>query len=849
MNTDNHVFNLDKTLHELKHYLPSQKTLKDFIHHNSLHPFQNERFYDGIFRASKIFGYKATLQLQDYRTLFKLNRIKEHVIDRIIINRKGSDALEEWVEKVLINEYDENIEPRINKFRSDWKRVYKLDLDSLVHPLLYRILCSYLDQGISLWQFPIHPNGFLASIRELESTSHVSFFKTKKVQSLLQDTSITMLDLLQVIVGDEHYYEQYLFDLCFSHRGWSGIIGVIEDNPGTLLIDKIISLQDMIHVELLMEYDTLLDQLGDSWKPLSYTVQQPPIDLFSPVESSELEEVLKIWQDSFEWSYYDEVINGIKTNSTRQKTNVQNISFQAIFCIDERECSLRRHIEYIADDCETFGAPGFFGVEFYFKPIGAKFKDKLCPAPVYPRYLIKEYDAHDHHQQDIMFNKSIFTLVHGFIITIGLGLSSIWKLLQIIFMPKMSPSISDAFSHMNKYSKLTVVNQSTHDIEDGLQIGFTIQEMSDRVYNFLKGIGLIQSFSPLIYIIAHGSSSANNPHHGAHDCGACSGRPGCVNARVFSIMANHPEVRHLLKVKGIDIPDSTVFIPAMHDTASDVIEYYDDNNVDEHINQKHKIIKQQFEQALDLNAKERSRRFASIDTLQDIHKIRKAIEQRSVSMFEPRPELGHGTNSLAIIGRRNITKGLYLDRRAFLNSYDYRTDLDGTFLANVMAPIGVVCGGINLEYYFSRVDNVKLGCGTKLPHNVMGLIGVANSIDGDLRPGLPWQMIEPHDPVRLLVIVEHFPEIVLKTIQSNAAMYEWYKNEWIHIVAMHPETQEFFYFSKEHFRHYHVQPLAIKSIDNVHHLFEEAPEMITNHIKHATFENLPIYQIESNISC
>lgn len=849
MNTDNHVFNLDKTLHELKHYLPSQKTLKDFIHHNSLHPFQNERFYDGIFRASKIFGYKATLQLQDYRTLFKLNRIKEHVIDRIIINRKGSDALEEWVEKVLINEYDENIEPRINKFRSDWKRVYKIDLDSLVHPLLYRILCSYLDQGISLWQFPIHPNGFLASIRELESNSHVSFFKTKKVQSLLQDASITMLDLLQVIVGDEHYYEQYLFDLCFSHRGWSGIIGVIEDNPGTLLIDKIISLQDMIHVELLMEYDTLLDQLGDSWKPLSHTAQQPPIDLFSPVESSELEEVLKIWQDSFEWSYYDEVINGIKTNSTRQKTHVKNISFQAIFCIDERECSLRRHIEYIADDCETFGAPGFFGVEFYFKPIGAKFKDKLCPAPVYPRYLIKEYDAHDHHQQDIMFNKSIFTLVHGFIITIGLGLSSIWKLLQIIFMPKMSPSISDAFSHMNKYSKLTVVNQSTHDIEDGLQIGFTIQEMSDRVYNFLKGIGLIQSFSPLIYIIAHGSSSANNPHHGAHDCGACSGRPGCVNARVFSIMANHPEVRHLLKMKGIDIPDSTVFIPAMHDTASDVIEYYDDNNVDEHINQKHKIIKQQFEQALDLNAKERSRRFASINTLQDIHKIRKAIEQRSVSMFEPRPELGHGTNSLAIIGRRNITKGLYLDRRAFLNSYDYRTDLDGTFLVNVMAPIGVVCGGINLEYYFSRVDNVKLGCGTKLPHNVMGLIGVANSIDGDLRPGLPWQMIEPHDPVRLLVIVEHFPEIVLKTIQSNAAMYEWYKNEWIHIVAMHPETQEFFYFSKEHFRHYHVQPLAIKSIDNVHHLFEEAPEMITNHIKHATFENLPIYQIESNISC
>jgi len=48
----------------------------------------------------------------------------------------------------------------------------------------------------------------------------------------------------------------------------------------------------------------------------------------------------------------------------------------------------------------------------------------------------------------------------------------------------------------------------------------------------------------------------------------------------------------------------------------------------------------------------------------------------------------------------------------------------------------------------------------------MGLIGVANGSDGDLRPGLPSQMIEVHDPIRLLVIVEHFPEIVLERLIS-----------------------------------------------------------------------------------
>ncbi len=65
-------------------------------------------------------------------------------------------------------------------------------------------------------------------------------------------------------------------------------------------------------------------------------------------------------------------------------------SFQSIFCIDEREDSIRRHIEAVDRKCVTYGAPGFFGVEFYFQQQGSKFYDKLCPAPVTPKYLIAE---------------------------------------------------------------------------------------------------------------------------------------------------------------------------------------------------------------------------------------------------------------------------------------------------------------------------------------------------------------------------------------------------------------------------------------------------------------------------
>ncbi|MBK8887137.1 MAG: DUF2309 family protein [Saprospiraceae bacterium] len=80
----------------------------------------------------------------------------------------------------------------------------------------------------------------------------------------------------------------------------------------------------------------------------------------------------------------------------------------------------------------------------------------------------------------------------------------------------------------------------------------------------------------------------------------------------------------------------------------------------------------------------------------------------------------------------------------FLNSYDYSIDPKVIiYLRFFPAAAPTQCGeSINLEYYFSRVDNLKLGAGTKLPHNVMGLIGVTNGIDGDLGPVLPNQMVE-----------------------------------------------------------------------------------------------------------
>ena len=665
--------------------------------------------------------------------------------------------------------------------------------------------------------------------------------------------------MLQTIVGKEEYFEQYLFDLHFSHHGWSGFVSAVEDNPQTLLDKKIITFKEFVEFELLMELDALHANLGNKWQPLANHVTEAPLNLFADVEKTELAEVIELWQDAFEWSYYDSVLkgilisnekkNGLPTNgslASSKTEKMKEVSFQAIFCIDEREDSIRRHIEAVDKKCETFGAPGFFGVEFYFLQEGSKFYDKLCPAPVTPKYLIKEFNAKAPRKGEPLYTKHTHGFLTGFALSITFGFWAFVRTIFNLFKPIMSPAISNAYAHMDKLSELTVENKNTGDVENGLQVGYTLDEMLARAEGFLRGIGMVKNFAPIIYIVAHGSSSANNPHHGAHDCGACSGRPGATNARVQSYILNHKKVREILLGKGIAIPDTTQFVGSMHDTAADVIGYYDEAILNAENIVLHLINKQNFETALNLNAKERSRRFASINTKQELEQVRKAIHSRSVSLFEPRPELGHGTNTLAVIGRRQTTKGLFLDRRAFLNSYDYMTDADGAILSAVMRPIGLVCGGINLEYYFSRVDNIKMGAGTKLPHNVMGLFGVANSSDGDLRPGLPWQMIEVHDPVRLLVIVEHKPEIVLKAIQSSPEVFEWYKNEWVHIIALHPDEKQFYYFKKGAFVKY--DPITgadeIKTIHNMEEFIEGASEMETNHIVHDTEENLPVYLLD-----
>ena len=792
-------FNEEHVISHLKHYLPAQAPLKDFVHHNTLHAFQDVPFFDGIRKASRMFGYKTSLNLSEYRDLYQNGRISADVIRKTITESKGEHLADEWMEKMINKDYHYSNHARIGSLRSKWKGLYKTDIDGAVQPLLFRMLCSYLDQGIAVWSFPWTQEGFLASLRKMERNAYNSIFKTKRASSLLQ-SGAGIEDLLHILIGDhEQLFESYIYDQQFSHPGWSGMVAVIEDQPELLMDRRIISLKDIIIFELLLEIDALDTVFPKGWSPIGQHVHHSSHHLFDPVPATELDEVIKLWQESFEWSYFDQVLAGIRQEKAPEsKGSIK--SFQALFCIDDRECSFRRYVEQLDSRCRTFGTPGFFGIECYFQPQEGKFYTKVCPAPLQPKYLIKEKDAGIRHERDLMFTKHSHSFPGAWVMSQTVGFWSAFKLLLNIFFPTENPAMASSFKHMDRYATLTL--DRTGDIENGLQIGFSHQEMADRIFQQLKSIGLTSGFASLVYAIGHGASSVNNPHYAAYDCGACSGKAGSVNARAFAYMANLPEVRAILKEKGLLIPDETRFMGGLHDTTRDQIVFFDEHLLDESHQALHADHIQTFEQALHLNAKERSRRFMSIDTKNDPVYVHEQILKRSVSLFEPRPELNHATNTLCIVGRRYISKGLFLDRRSFLNSYNYEIDPDGDYLFGILKAATPVCGGINLEYYFSRVDNQKLGAGSKLPHNVMGLFGVANGIDGDLRPGLPSQMIEVHDPLRLLMIVEHHPDVVLKTIQRTPELYDWYLYEWVLLVCFDPDTQTTYRFRQGVFEEY-----------------------------------------------
>ncbi len=297
----------------------------------------------------------------------------------------------------------------------------------------------------------------------------------------------------------------------------------------------------------------------------------------------------QLWLEAYEGHYREQLFGALAANAGRRQT-VVTPSAQVVMCMDDREEGTRRHLEEVAPDIETFGAAGFFGLPMYWQGLDDAQPLALCPVVVTPDRLVREQalpgsEAAARHARrrerrlrwrERLYQDTRRAPLAGPLLTAAAGLPALAALTATTLAPAWLARALRRWREQfdGRVAGEPVLTRAASDDPGRLPV-FSDEEQIERVEDFLRAIGLTDGFAPLVLMFGHGSGSLNNPHLSAYDCGACSGRHGGPNARVFAAMANRPEVRAGLAGRGIVIPAGCHFVAAEHHTGDDSIEWYD----------------------------------------------------------------------------------------------------------------------------------------------------------------------------------------------------------------------------------------------------------------------------------
>ncbi|MBL8890114.1 MAG: DUF2309 family protein [Planctomycetaceae bacterium] len=535
----------------------------------------------------------------------------------------------------------------------------------------------------------------------------------------------------------------------------------------------------------------------------------------------------RVFHAAFERRLAKMAMRTFQKRVTQPPIRPENPTLQIVCCIDAREESLRRHLEELDPTVETFGIAGFFGVAMYYRGVGDADFSAQCPIIVTPKHWVTEEPVYALEQSDRTRAKARRILgtvqrrfqtqsrgsIGGTILSTLFGPLATFPMLSRILFPRTTALMNQtarqfiappAFTRLHLERTAGTPPAKPRVLKDGtlddLGVGFTLEEMVQLAERALRDIGLTKNFAPMILLLGHGSSCLNNPHESAYHCGACAGNPGGPNARALAMMLNDGRVRRCLASLGLSIPEETQFIGGLHNTATEEIMFYDLELLPSRKIKQLRAASQLLAEAARRNAHERCRRFESADLGISHKDALLHVQNRSEDLAQTRPEYGNGSNAICFVGRRHRIRGLYLDRRSFLMSYDATQDsANAAILARILAAVVPVCEGINLLYSFSAMDPGGWGSGTKLPHNITSLVGVMDGAASDLRPGLPWQGVDIHEPVRLLFIIEATTQTLLHLMNENANLNNIFRNHWAHLAVIDPYTNQMYRFSKDRF--------------------------------------------------
>ena len=497
------------------------------------------------------------------------------------------------------------------------------------------------------------------------------------------------------------------------------------------------------------------------------------------------------WQSAYEEHYRRHLLNAQPPTATPSAPSVQ-----VVMCIDPRSEGMRRHLE-VDPDIETYGFAGFFGVPIRFASYQARGSIDALPALIAARHSVTETPSDVHHARRrtsaYRVRDAFAAGMHAsetvpaapFALAETLG----WFFGAATLLRTLWPRTTRASERLRRRTTPAITTEVT------IAAAFTLDERAALAETGIRMMGL-DRFAPLIILAGHGSTSTNNLYQSALDCGACGGNPGAANARAAAAIFNDPEVRCILTDRGLPIPETTVFVAAEHNTVSDRIEILDHHVIpDSHTTAVSEFLRTQTTAADEL-VMERATQLPGATR----HSL-KRLRQRANDWAEVFPELGLAGNAAMIIGPREMTRGMDLERRVFLHSYRPECDPDGSALETIMTAPLVVAQWINHQYYFSTINQDRWGAGTKTIHNAIGTIGVLSGQTGDLKHGLPLQSVavgnrDLHEPMRLSVLIQAPLNRISTIISRNQVLRHLFDNNWITLTARNDQRSSWCRYSE-----------------------------------------------------
>jgi uncharacterized protein YbcC (UPF0753/DUF2309 family) len=467
-------------------------------------------------------------------------------------------------------------------------------------------------------------------------------------------------------------------------------------------------------------------------------------------------------------------------------TRTATPKLQAAFCLDVRSEVFRRALESQGADIQTLGVAGFFGLPIEYEQLAADEARPQLPGLMAPKYRITDTGVAsglEKTRRSRLEGKNAWkafksSSLSSFAFVDAMGLFFARNLFRDGFSDKPHRSDNHA-AGLTEHEDQTRKPRITSRV-DGEPV--SAQERCQIAETFLRTIGLTKGFARIVLLVGHGAETKNNAHAAGLDCGACCGQSGDVNARAAAALFNDETVRAALGARGIQIPPSTRFVGALHNTTTDEVTLFDPPPAE--IAEVRVLL----DHAGVIARRERAPRLG-LGELSDA-KLHAAVVRRATNWAEVRPEWGLAGNALMIVAARERTRHIDLEGRAFLHEYRFEDDKNQTLLEGIMTGPVLVAHWINFQYYASTVDNPRYGCGDKTLHNIVGgHLGVLEGNGGDLRIGLSLQSLNDgehwvHAPLRLAVFIEAPRAAIDAVIEKHPKVRELVDNEWIHLFQL-----------------------------------------------------------------